>query len=420
MISRKKLVTLESMNQNVRNIRVPILGSLSIRAVEIQREIEEGIHKPFGKLTACHLGDLQATGQKPITFLRQVAALCTYPDLLEMSQFPEDAKRRARAILKDLNNGSIGSYNQEYIDITLPCKIADFIKKRDGVEYPCDPRNIIVSGGTSQAIVCVLSMVVNNEEALKTGIMVSVPYYPIYADAVALCEAVKVQFELDEEDGWSVNVTNILRSLHAARKHCNPKVLCVINPGNPTGHVLSRDRIEDLIRLAAEENLLLFADEVYQENIFGPGAAFHSFKKVLYEMGPHYSERVQLVSFNSISKGISGECGLRAGYIEFVNIDPSVFEILHMLKSFYEPPVTAVLMMDVILDPPQPGDQSYETFIAEKQALLGNLAEKAQLTEQILNRAAGIHCNPIQGAMYAFPRIQIPEPAVRLAQSRCI
>ncbi|MEE6523360.1 hypothetical protein FKM82_022224, partial [Ascaphus truei] len=73
------------------------------------------------------------------------------------------------------------------------------------------------------------------------------------------------------------------------------------------GQVLSRECIEDVIRLAAEENLLLFADEVYQDNVFAPGCTFHSFKKVLFEMGPQFSERVQLVSVYSISKGVIGE-----------------------------------------------------------------------------------------------------------------
>lgn len=51
----------------------------------------------------------------------------------------------------------------------------------------------------------------------------------------------------------------------------------------------------------------------------------------------------------------------------------------------------------------------------EKSAVLGALAEKAQMTEQILNTVPGIKCNPVQGAMYAFPRIFIPPRAVEAA-----
>ncbi|XP_044148738.1 alanine aminotransferase 2-like [Bufo gargarizans] len=417
MTSREKLLTLRSMNQKVRAARVPILGSLSTRAEEIQREIQEGIHKPFTKITPCFFGDIQAMGQKPSTFVRQVAALCTYPELLESGQFPEDAKTRAHTILKNMNNGSVGGYNHEYTTKTLPHIIAKFIQRRDdGV--PSTPRNIIVCSGTSEAVMNVLSLVVNDEEDLKTGILLPVPHCPLYMDTITLTGAVMVPYYLDEGRSWAVSVTSIRESLSAARRRCNPKALCVINPGNPTGHVLTMEKITELVQLAAEENLLILADEVYQETVFGPGVSFHSFKKVLYQMGPEYSERVQLISVYSMSKGIAGECGPRAGYIEFVNVDPAVFEVFYILKSFSIPPIIGVLMMEAVLDPPQPGDRSYETFMKEKQMLLDNLAEKAKITEEILNRAPGIQCNPIQGALYAFAKVQIPDRAIRLAQDR--
>lgn len=58
------------------------------------------------------------------------------------------------------------------------------------------------------------------------------------------------------------------------------KCLVVINPGNPTGQVLSRENIEEIIKFAYENNLFLLADEVYQDNVYAQGSQFHSFKKV--------------------------------------------------------------------------------------------------------------------------------------------
>ncbi|CAH2286271.1 alanine aminotransferase 2-like [Pelobates cultripes] len=417
MASPHRVLCLETLSTSITNINVPILGSVTQRAMDIKREIEEGKQKPFKEIIFCHFGDLHAMGQKPCTFLRQVMALCMYPALLDNSEFPEDTKRKARSILQTLENGSVGSYNEFYSWETLPQRIAHFIQRRDG-GIPCDPKNVVVSSGATAAIVSVLTMVVNEDEPLRTGIMLSVPQYPVYVDTIMLSAAVKVEYNLDEENGWSLNVDNIRQSLYKARTHCNPKVLCVMNPGNPTGRVESRECIEDVIRLAAEENLLLFVDEVCQENIFGLGATFHSFKKVLFEIGPRYSQQIQLVSVNSVSKGVSGECGLRCGYIEFVNIDPAVFQKLFTLKSFAVPNVIGMLAMDIMMDPPQPADPSYKTFMEEKKAVLSALAENAKLTEEILNQAPGIHCNPIQGAMYAFPRIHIPERAVKLAQTQ--
>lgn len=54
----------------------------------------------------------------------------------------------------------------------------------------------------------------------------------------------------------------------------------------------------------------------------------------------------------------------------------------------------------------------------EKESVLSNLAKKAKLTEDLFNQVPGIHCNPLQGAMYAFPRIFIPPKAMAAAQVR--
>lgn len=55
-------------------------------------------------------------------------------------------------------------------------------------------------------------------------------------------------------------------------------------------------------------------------------------------------------------------------------------------------------------------------FKQEKESVLNNLAKKAKLTEDMFNKVPGIHCNPLQGAMYAFPRIFIPSKAIEEAK----
>ena len=92
-----------------------------------------------------------------------------------------------------------------------------------------------------------------------------------------------------------------------------PKGLVVINPGNPTGQVMSGDEIRGAIELAKEENLVIMADEVYQTNIYGANSKFLSFFKVLKQLEAEDAafKSVELVSYHSISKGIFGECGLR-------------------------------------------------------------------------------------------------------------
>ncbi len=65
---------------------------------------------PFDRVIRANIGDCHATGQKPITFLRHVMALCAYPELLNTNLFPEDAKQKARLFLKDCGGESVGAY----------------------------------------------------------------------------------------------------------------------------------------------------------------------------------------------------------------------------------------------------------------------------------------------------------------------
>ena len=108
---------------------------------------------------------------------------------------------------------------------------------------------------------------------------------------------------------------------------CDVRAIVVINPGNPTGQVLTRHNIEAVIKFAQHKHLFIIADEVYQHNIYDPHSEFHSFKKVMMEMGPPYSE-MEVASFMSCSKGYMGECGIRGGYAEIVNMDTPVMAML--------------------------------------------------------------------------------------------
>ncbi|KAM4722212.1 alanine aminotransferase 2 [Rhinophrynus dorsalis] len=355
-------------------------------------------------------------GQQPITFLRQVVALCTYPDLLDNPSFPRDAKTRARRILESCGGQSLGSYSASQGVDCIREDIAQYIEKRDeGV--PANPENIYLTTGASDGISSIMKILVSGEGKSRTGVMIPIPQYPLYSAAISELDAIQVNYYLDEDNCWALDVKELQRALYQAREYCNPKVLCIINPGNPTGQVQSRRCIEEVIHFAWQEGLFLLADEVYQDNVYSESCRFHSFKKVLYEMGSEYFNNVELASFHSTSKGYMGECGYRGGYMEVLNLHPDVTaQLVKMLSVRLCPPVSGQAAMDVVVNPPQPEEESYELFSREKEVVLSNLAHKAKLTEELLNQVPGITCNPLQGALYAFPRIFIPPKAVEKAK----
>uniref|UniRef100_A0A8C5EL42 alanine transaminase n=1 Tax=Gouania willdenowi TaxID=441366 RepID=A0A8C5EL42_GOUWI len=413
---RAKVLTVETMNPNVKRVEYAVRGPIVQRAVQLEKELKQGAKKPFTEVIKANIGDAHAMGQKPITFFRQVLALCAYPALLEEEKFPEDAKQRARRILAACGGHSIGAYSASQGIECIRQDVSRYIEKRDG-GIPSNPDNIYLSTGASDAIVTMLKLLVCGEGRQRTGVMISIPQYPLYSAALADLAAVQINYYLDEDKSWSLDVAELRRSLNAAREHCNPRVLCIINPGNPTGQVQSRQCIEDVIRFAKEERLFLMADEVYQDNVYAEGCKFHSFKKVLFEMGPEYSSTVEMASFHSTSKCFMGECGFRGGYMEVINMDPAVkAQLIKLVSVRLCPPVPGQALMDLVVNPPQPDEPSYTTFVKEKTAVLAALAEKASITEQAFNTMPGFTCNPVQGAMYTFPRISIPQKAIDKAK----
>ena len=108
-----------------------------------------------------------------------------------------------------------------------------------------------------------------------------------------------------------------------------------------------------------------------------------------------------------------GECGARGGFFEIVNMDPDVkIELKKLSSAQLCSSVLGQVCMDAVVNPPRPGEPSYELFMKEKMGVLDGLKEKAKLVTELLNKIKGVKCNPVQGAMYAFPQITLPHKAI--------
>uniref|UniRef100_A0A8C7NLY0 alanine transaminase n=1 Tax=Oncorhynchus mykiss TaxID=8022 RepID=A0A8C7NLY0_ONCMY len=274
-----------------------------------------------------------------------------------------------------------------------------------------------MTSGSQRSLMLVLKLLDHNQASLPTGVLTAVPAYSSFKMMLQWLGAAIVPYYLDEEQGWAMEVEELRRALQASKGVCNTVALYVINPGNPTGHVQSRKCIEKVIRFAAEERLFLMADEVYQESVFGEGSEFFSYKKVLSEMGPHLSHTVELASFHSASKGFMGECGLRGGYVELVNLDPAVMKYAYTIFSTdICAPVTGQLALELMANPPRPGDPSYPVYAQETQSIRAMLVHNMNWVPEFLNNIPGISCQPMMGGAFVFPRLYLPQAAIEKAK----
>lgn len=213
----------------------------------------------FSKITPCNIGNPQAVGQGFITFNREVISACIYPALLETNVISDDAKERAKFLLSNFST-PMGAYTSNSKGhMTIRKEIAKFIEERDGVQS--NPNNIYMSSGASEAVRLAFKMIARN---YKQGIMIPIPQYPLYSAQTTLDGGTMVRYYLDEDKNWGVDVKDIKERIKNAKDvGIDLRAIVVINPGNPTGNVLKRDNIEDIIRVSHEHKLIILADEVY-------------------------------------------------------------------------------------------------------------------------------------------------------------
>lgn len=397
-------------------------GGLNANVVQAEYAVRGRIYKEAAARQAAgkeviltNTGNPQALGQKPISFMRQVLALVNYPELLDRPEaaqlFPADALARARTYVENIPGGT-GAYQDSRGNGFIRGEVAAFIAARDG--HPAEPDNIFLSDGAGPAIQHCLRMVIRDE---NDGILLSIPQYPLYSAAIQVFGGRIVGYELDEEHDWSLNVAELDRRVADARAQgVTVRAMVIINPGNPTGQVLSYDNMRELVLWAKRERVVLMADEVYQVNIFG-SRPFTSFKKVVRDLGDEASS-VELFSFHTVSKGVTGECGHRGGYVEATNIDADVMAQLYKLFSMnLSSNVDGQVLMGLMVNPPKEGDESYKQYLEETQGIYKAHRRRAQRLHEAFNKLEGVTCRSVEGALYAFPQITLSEGAVKAAEA---
>ena len=138
--------------------------------------------------------------------------------------------------------------------------MADFIKQRDNVPY-ADAKNVYLTNGAGEGVKLVFNMLIRGP---SDGIMIPIPQYPLYSALITLFGGTQVSYYLDETQNWALETSDVKRKIESAKKAgINIRSIVVINPGNPTGQVLSRSNIEEIIDICYKNNILIIADEVY-------------------------------------------------------------------------------------------------------------------------------------------------------------
>ena len=413
---RLRSLNINNISPHVKAAKYAVRGELAIKSEEYRARLKRGDPPtppesplPFDTIISANIGNPQQLDQKPITFFRQVLALLENPALLENEAalkssfgYNQDAIDRARWLIKEVQ--SVGAYSQSAGVPAIRQSVANFIERRDG--FPANKDDIYLCAGASSGVNTLLHIICGRPE---TGVLVPIPQYPLYTATLSVLNARCVPYYLDESHAWGTELSVIKEAYdRAVSEGTDVRAIVVINPGNPTGASLSEGDVEAVIKFAAERQLVIMADEVYQTNVFL--GQFHSFKKVLGNLKqaePGKYDTVELASLNSVSKGMVGECGHRAGYFELTGFDPEVqAQIYKFISIMLCPPVIGQCLLELVVHPPKEGDPSFELYNKEYNGVKDGLKQRATALYEAFKEMEGV---------------EIGEPQVRRAITRsCI
>ncbi|RYP04952.1 hypothetical protein DL765_010000 [Monosporascus sp. GIB2] len=412
-------LTLDNINPHVVEAKYAVRGELAVKSEVYRAKLRKGDKDlPFDQVISANIGNPQQLDQKPITFFRQVLSILENPKLLEHEDvllnslgYKTDVIARAKWLLSHV--GSVGAYSASAGVPAIKESVAKFLEGRDG--FPADPSHIYLSGGASSGVNTLLHIICASP---NSGILIPIPQYPLYTASLSVLNATSVPYYLDEASNWGTSLDTIKEAYNTAKGNgTDVRAIVIINPGNPTGASLSKAEIRSVLEFAAAEKLVVMADEVYQTNVFV--GKFHSFRQVLLELqreDPAKFGDVELASLHSISKGMVGECGHRGGYFELVGFDKAVEEQIYKFVSITLcAPVIGQCLVELMVNPPRPGDPSHELYEREYGAIFRGLRERATALYEAFKEMEGVECGEPQGSMYLFPAIRLPARALEAA-----
>ena len=239
--------------------------------------------------------------------------------------------------------------------------------------------DVLVTNGVSEGLDMILASIVDpNSEVLMSG-----PYYPPYSSYVKFYGGKPVEFRINE-DGRP-DLEDLISKITP-----RTRAICIISPNNPTGEVFDRKSLQQLIDVAAEHNLYIITDEIYDKIVFDD--QFTGIGKV--------SKDAPVILLNGFSKSYL-MTGWRCGYVCFNSNASGLDELRKNVPKLARVRISANLPVQVAAVEALRGPQTHIIDMVEK------LRKRRDYIVKRLNAIEGISCRIPHGAFYVFPKVNL-------------
>lgn len=242
--------------------------------------------------------------------------------------------------------------------------------------------DIYIGNGASELIVMAMQALLNNGDQ----VLVPAPDYPLWTAAVSLAGGAPVHYICDEQADWLPDLNDI-----RAKITPNTRAIVIINPNNPTGALYPDSFLREVLELARQHQLIVFADEIYD--------------KVLYDGATHTSiaslaDDVLCVTFNGLSKNYRA-CGYRAGWMIVSGEKRHAQDYIEGLDMLASMRLCSNVPGQSGIQTALGGYQSIEELIAPD----GRLTRQRDLAWELITQIPGVSCVKPKAALYLFPKL---------------
>ncbi len=245
--------------------------------------------------------------------------------------------------------------------------------------------DVYIGNGVSELITLSLQALCNHGDE----ILVPAPDYPLWTASVALAGGTPVHYTCDESNGWMPDVEDI-----RAKITPNTKGIVVINPNNPTGAVYSEETLRQIVTLAAEHELLIFADEIYEK------ITYHGTQ--MTNMATLTGEDVLCLTFSGLSKAYR-VAGYRSGWLAITGPNWKATSYIEGIKLLANMRMCANVPAQHAIATALGGYQSIDALVLPT----GRLGAQIDFSCKRLNEIDGVSCEPAEGALYLFPKLDV-------------
>jgi alanine-synthesizing transaminase len=242
--------------------------------------------------------------------------------------------------------------------------------------------DIYIGNGVSELIVMAMQALLNTGDE----VLVPSPDYPLWTAAVVLAGGTARHYVCDEEAGWLPDLNDIRSKVNS-----NTRAIAIINPNNPTGALYPDEMLLEIIEIARQHQLIVYADEIYD--------------KVLYDGATHTSiaslaDDVLFVTLNGLSKNYRA-AGFRSGWAVVSGRKQYARDYIAGLTMLASMRLCANVPSQFGIQTALGGYQSIDDLVLPT----GRLMRQRDLAWQLLTDIPGVSCVKPRAAMYLFPRL---------------